>query len=55
MISIIILLILIGAGLYLLQLVPIDQTIKTIIYVVVIVGVVIYVLTHLSSLGVNLS
>ena len=38
MISIIILLLIIGALLYLLQLVPIDANIKTAIYVIVIVG-----------------
>jgi len=54
MISLVILLILIGAGLYLLTLVPIDATIKQVIYVIVIVAVIIYVLTHLSMLGVNL-
>jgi hypothetical protein len=51
MIELIILLILIGAGLYLLQLVPINQTIKTVIYVVVIVAVIIYVLRNLAVLG----
>lgn len=51
MISLLIALIIIGALLYLLQLVPIDATIRTIIYVVVIVGVCIWLLKHLSMVG----
>lgn len=51
MIELIIALIIIGALLYLLNLVPIDGTVKTIIYVVVIVGICIYVLRHLGALG----
>jgi hypothetical protein len=51
MIELLIILIVIGALLYLLGRVPIDPTIKTIIYVVVIVGVAIYILRHLSLLG----
>ncbi len=51
MISLIIALIIIGALLYLLQLVPIDSRIRTIIYVVVFVGIAIYILRHLSALG----
>lgn len=51
MIEILIILILVGAALYLTQILPIDGTIKTIIKVVVIVGVCIYVLRHLSVLG----
>lgn len=51
MIELIILLVLVGAALYLLNLVPIDGTIKTIIRVVVIVGAVIYVVRHLALLG----
>jgi uncharacterized membrane protein len=50
-ISLIIALILVGAALYLLNLVPMDSRIKTIIYVIVIVGVVIWILRHLSRLG----
>jgi hypothetical protein len=53
MIQLLIILIVIGALLYLLQRVPIDATIKTIIYVVVIVGVAIYILRHLSMLGIG--
>ena len=51
MIELLIALVIVGAILYLLQLVPIDGTIKTIIQVVVIVGVVIYILRHLPLLG----
>lgn len=51
MISLIIALIVIGALLYLLQLIPIDPTIRTVIYVLVVVGIAIYVLKHLSVLG----
>ncbi len=51
MIELLIALIILGALLYLLNLIPLDATIKTIIYVVVIVGVAIYVLRHLSVLG----
>ena len=51
MIELLIALIIVGAVLYLLQLVPIDGTIKTIIQVIVIVAVLIYVLRHLGALG----
>ena len=51
MISLLIMLIIVGALLYLLQLLPIDGNIRTIIYVVVIVAVAIYVLRHLGTLG----
>ena len=51
MISIIILLLVIGALLYLLQLVPIDANIKTAIYVIVVVGAAIWVLKNLGALG----
>ena len=51
MIELLVALVILGAALYLLQLVPLDGTIKTIIRVVVIVGVVVYVLRHLSVLG----
>lgn len=49
MISLIIALVLIGAALYLLDLVPIDATIKRVIQVVVIVFAIIYVLRHLPG------
>ena len=48
MIGILIFLILIGAVLYIVQLLPIDATIKKIIYVVVIVFIAIYALQMLS-------
>ncbi len=51
MIELLIALVIVGAILYLLQLVPIDGTIKTIIQVVVVVAVIIYVLRHLPALG----
>jgi hypothetical protein len=51
MIELIIVLLIIGAALYLLRLVPIDATIRSVIYVVVIVGVLIYLLRHLAVLG----
>ena len=51
MISLLIALIIIGALLYLLGLVPIDPTIRTIIYVIVLCAVAIYALRHLSALG----
>ena len=51
MIELLIALLIVGAVLYLLQLVPIDGTIKTVIQVVVIVGVLIYLLRHLSAFG----
>ena len=51
MISLLIILIVIGALLYLLQLLPIDANIRTIIYVVAIVGVAIWLLRHLGTLG----
>jgi hypothetical protein len=54
MIGLIIMLIIVGAALYLMRLLPIDQTMKTVITVVVIVAAVIYVLRHLGDLGVNL-
>jgi hypothetical protein len=44
LIQLLIILVIVGAVLYLLKLVPIDQTIKTIIYVIVIVAVVVYLL-----------
>lgn len=51
MISLIVALLIIGGILYVLQIVPIDATIKRIIYVVVIIAVAIYALRHLGSLG----
>jgi hypothetical protein len=48
MISLLIFLILIGAVLYIVQLLPIDGTIKRIIYVVVIVFIAIYALQMLA-------
>jgi len=51
LISLLIVLIVVGAILYLAQSLPIDATIKTIIYVVVVVGVCIYLLRHLPALG----
>lgn len=44
MIELLIILIVLGAGLYILQLLPIDGTIKTVITVVAIVAVVIWLL-----------
>jgi hypothetical protein len=51
MIELVILLIVIGALLYLAQRLPIDATMKTIINVVVIVAVAVYALRHLGQLG----
>ena len=51
MISLIIMLIIVGALLYLLRLLPIDATMRTVIYVVVVVAMAIYVLRHLGTLG----
>jgi hypothetical protein len=48
MISLLIFLILIGAVLYIVQLLPIDATIKKIIYVVVIVFIAIYALQMMA-------
>lgn len=50
MIAIIVALVIIGVALYLLELIPMDGTIKTIIKVVVILFAVLYVL---SLLGIN--
>lgn len=52
MISLLIALLIVGAVLYLLQFVPLDPTIKRIMYVVVIVAVCIWLLQHLGALGV---
>jgi nucleoside recognition membrane protein YjiH len=54
MISLIIVLIIIGAALYLVGLIPMDATYMTIIRVVLIVAVIIYLLRHLSDIGVNI-
>jgi len=51
MISLLITLILIGLLLYIVGLLPIDATIKRIIQAVAIVFIVIWLLKHLSSLG----
>lgn len=51
MIDLLIALLIIGGILYVLQVVPIDATIKRIIYVVVVIAAVIYALRHLSVLG----
>ncbi len=51
MINLIIILIIIGALLYVAQFLPIDATIKKIIYVIVVVAVAIYVLRHLGAPG----
>ena len=49
MINILIALIIVGAVLYLLRLLPIDATIKAVIQVIVVVAVVIWLLRHLSA------
>lgn len=51
MVSLLIALIVIGAVLYLIGLLPIDATIKQIIYVIAIVAVLIWVLRHLGAIG----
>ena len=51
LIELLIALILVGAVLYVIQLLPINSTIKQIIYVVVIVFVLIYLLRNLGALG----
>lgn len=51
MIELLIVLIIIGALLYLAQRLPIDATVKLIINVVVIVAVAVYVLRHLAVFG----
>jgi hypothetical protein len=52
MIELLIILIVLGAGLYLVELLPIDGTIRRIIQVVAIVAVVIYLLrTFAAALG----
>ena len=51
LIGLLILLVVAGAALYLLQLVPIDGTVKQVIKVVVILVLVIYVILFLASLA----
>lgn len=51
MISLLIALIVIGAVLYLVGLLPVDGTIKQIIYVLAIVAVLIWVLRNLGAIG----
>jgi len=51
MISLLITLIVIGAVLYLIGLLPIDATIKQIIYVIAVVFVLIWLLRNLSVIG----
>jgi hypothetical protein len=51
MISLLITLIIVGAGLYLIGLLPIDGTIKQIIYMVAIVFVLIWLLRNLGAVG----
>jgi len=53
MINILIILLIVGAALYLIQFVPIDNTIKRIIQVVVIIAAIIYVLRNLGALGIG--
>lgn len=48
MVELIILLILVGAALYIVSLLPLDATIKTIIYVVIVVAVAIYAIRLLA-------
>jgi hypothetical protein len=50
-IALVVVLILVGAGLYLVGVLPIDATIKTIIRVVVIVAACLWVLSELGALG----
>ena len=52
MIELIIILIIVGAALYLLQFVPLDAVIKKIMYVVIIVFVLIYLVRNLGVLGI---
>lgn len=51
MIELLIALIIVGAILYLIQLVPIDATIKRIIQVIVIVAIIIWLLRNMGTLG----
>lgn len=49
LITLIIVLLIVGAALYLIRLIPIDNTIKTIIQVIIIVAVAIYVLKTFAA------
>lgn len=51
LIGLIVLLVLVGVGLYLVSLIPMDTTIKTIIKIVVIVVVVLYIVEALGLLN----
>lgn len=55
MIELIILLILVGAALYIVSLLPIDATVKTIINVIIVVAVAIYALRLLAPMLPSLS
>lgn len=52
LIELLIALVIVGAILFLVQRLPIDATIKTIIYVVVIVALCVYALRYVGELGV---
>lgn len=52
LVQLLIALLVIGALLYILQLIPLDSRIKTIIYVVVFVAIAIWLLRHLAVLGI---
>jgi hypothetical protein len=49
--GLIVLLVLVGAGLYIVQLLPLDATIKKLIYVVVIVAVALWLLSALGLIS----
>lgn len=51
MISIVIALIVVGALLYITQLLPIDATVKQIIYVIVVVGTILWLLQAFGVIG----
>jgi hypothetical protein len=51
LIALVVVLILVGAGLYLVGVLPIDATVKTIIRVVVIVAACLWVLEQIGALG----
>jgi hypothetical protein len=50
-IELLIILIIVGAVLYLLRFLPLDPVIRQVIYVIVVVAVLIYVLRHLAVFG----
>ena len=52
MINLVIILLLVGLALYFISMVPLDARIKNIIYAVVIVGIVIWLLRNLNTIGV---